>query len=206
MRGGAIDAGTVFKITPGGTLTTLHSFDSTDGIGPTGLMQATDGSLYGTTSEGGGNGGPYGTVFKITLSGSLTTLYNFCSLPNCADGGSPGAGLVQAADGNFYGTTEGFGANCPQNGQCGTVFRLSGPSPSPVQFVPVTPCRLVDTRQTHDPIQGGTFQFFVIPQLGGCNIPTTAAYSLNVTVVPQERGLGYLTIWPAGRASRRFPR
>jgi hypothetical protein len=79
------------------------------------------------------------------------------------------------------------------------VFSLTGPNPTPLQFVSVTPCRLVDTRQTGQPIQGGTWQAFAIPQLGNCNIPTTAAaYSLNVTVVPQA-SLGYLTIWPTGQ-------
>jgi len=69
-----------------------------------------------------------------------------------------------------------------------------------IQFTPVTPCRLVDTRQTHDPIQGGTSQSYILPQLGGCGIPTSAAaYSLNVTVVPSTK-LGYLTIWPTGEA------
>ncbi len=69
-----------------------------------------------------------------------------------------------------------------------------------LQFVPVTPCRLVDTRQTGDPIQGGTSQSYTLPQLGGCNIPTSAAaYSLNVTVVPHTT-LQYLTIWPTGEA------
>ena len=79
--GGASNVGTVFKITPGGRLTTLHSFCSqtncTDGVAPNGLVQATAGDLYGTTSRGGVNG--YGTVFKITPSGTLTTLYSFCS-------------------------------------------------------------------------------------------------------------------------------
>ena len=66
------------------------------------------------------------------------------------------------------------------------------------QFVPVTPCRLVDTRQSGNPIQGGTSQNFTVPQLGGCNIPSSsAAYSLNVTVVPHGT-LGYLTVWPTG--------
>jgi len=66
------------------------------------------------------------------------------------------------------------------------------------QFLPATPCRLLDSRQTHDPILGGTSQNFDVPQLGGCNIPTTAAaYSLNVTVVPHST-LGYLTVWPTG--------
>jgi DNA-binding beta-propeller fold protein YncE len=65
-----------------------------------------------------------------------------------------------------------------------------------LQLVNVTPCRLVDTRKSGGPIPGGTSESFTLPQLGGCNIPTTAAaYSLNVTVVPSGQ-LGYLTIWP----------
>ncbi len=73
---------------------------------------------------------------------------------------------------------------------------------SPLQFVPVTPCRVVDTRNPDGTfggpaIQGGTYRSFPIPQ-GACNIPASAAaYSLNVTVVPQTT-LGYLTIWPTG--------
>src|ERR1700761_4426741 len=67
------------------------------------------------------------------------------------------------------------------------------------QLVTVTPCRLVDTRNTGGPIQGGTFRSFNLPQLalfGGCNsLAGAVAYSLNVTVVPQGR-LGFLTIWP----------
>jgi hypothetical protein len=66
------------------------------------------------------------------------------------------------------------------------------------QFVAVTPCRLIDTRLTGGPIQGGTSRSFPIPQEGGCNIPdTAAAYSLNVSAVPQG-SLAYLTIWPTG--------
>ena len=73
------------------------------------------------------------------------------------------------------------------------------PPPQPVQFVPVTPCRVVDTRGNHNPIQGGSSRDFAVPQLGGCGIPTTAAaYSLNVTIVPHGY-LGFLTIWPAGK-------
>ena len=81
-----------------------------DGYGPVaGLVQAADGNFYGTTRRGGANdfcpGVSCGTVFKITPSGTLTTLYSFCSESGCADGDVPFAGLVQAADGNFYGTT-----------------------------------------------------------------------------------------------------
>jgi len=96
--------GTVFKITPTGTLTTLHIFDETDGVGPTPLVQATDGNFYGTTFAGGANGNcteGCGTVFKITPAGMLTTLHNFGG----TDGYWPSAGLVQATDENFYGTT-----------------------------------------------------------------------------------------------------
>jgi YVTN family beta-propeller protein/uncharacterized repeat protein (TIGR03803 family) len=123
LLGGANLYGTVFKITPGGTLTTLYSFCSqsgcTDGFEPqAGLVQGTDGNFYGTTSFGGANG--EGTVFRITPSGALTTLYSFCSQPGCADGEAPYAGLIQASDGNFYGTTLSGGANGH-----GTVFGIT---------------------------------------------------------------------------------
>jgi len=127
FEGGAELDGTIFKITPNGTLTTLHSFSGTDGEHPTGaLVQATDGDFYGTTLQAGARG--YGTVFKITPSGTLTILYSFCStggLP-CSDGENPYGGLVQAANGNFYGTTQFGGATleCGQAG-CGTVFKIT---------------------------------------------------------------------------------
>jgi uncharacterized repeat protein (TIGR03803 family) len=121
--------GTVFKITPSGTLTTLYSFcaqtNCTDGDLPGGnggdeLVQGTDGDFYGTTGYGGGNGTGTGTVFKITPSGTVTTLYSFCAQTNCTDGNGPLAGLVQATNGDFYGTTAGGGAN-----NYGTVFKIT---------------------------------------------------------------------------------
>ena len=121
--GGANGQGTVFKMTPGGTLTTLHSFDdSTDGYEPNALIQATNGDFYGTTFGGGPNGA--GTVFKITAGGKLTTLYSF---PNITDGANPEAGLVQDTNGNFYGTTVYGGNNviCDEFFSCGTVFKIT---------------------------------------------------------------------------------
>jgi uncharacterized repeat protein (TIGR03803 family) len=114
--GGAYgDYGTVFRTTPSGALTTLHSFDSTDGASPYApLIQATDGNFYGTTYDGGTYG--YGTVFRITPSGALTTLHSFDS----TDGGKPYAALLQATDGNFYGTTSVYGIRA-----CGTVFKIT---------------------------------------------------------------------------------
>jgi uncharacterized repeat protein (TIGR03803 family) len=114
--GGANSDGTVFKINPTGTLTTLHSFDGPDGTSPWGrLVQATNGDFYGTTTGGGTNG--YGTVFKITPSGTLTTLHSFSI---GTDGAYPYAGLVQATTGDYYGTAEDGGAN-----GYGTVFKIT---------------------------------------------------------------------------------
>jgi len=124
--GGTDRIGTIFKITPSGTLTTLSSFDDTDGWGPEGaLIRATDGNLYGTTSAGGGTDRS-GTVFRINPTGTLTTLYSFCSQTDCADGSLPEAGLFQGTDGSMYGTTAlgGAGSACSHDG-CGTVFSLS---------------------------------------------------------------------------------
>jgi uncharacterized repeat protein (TIGR03803 family) len=133
-----IGLGTVFKITPGGKLTTLYRFceqfiPCTDGFYPyAGLVQATDGNLYGTTEYGGNNncavGDPgCGTIFRITTSGELTTLYSFCGQVPCTDGAYPYAGLVQATNGTFYGTTYSGGDVADTNcvGGCGAVFSLS---------------------------------------------------------------------------------
>ncbi|SPE34311.1 exported hypothetical protein [Acidobacteriia bacterium SbA2] len=127
--GGAYTWGTVFKITPGGTLTTLYNFCAQtgcpDGLWPNALMQATDGNFYGTTLDTGGYDA--GTVFQIRPDGTLTTLYSFCAQTNCTDGGYPHAGLMQATDGNFYGTTGGYvSPNCQGfRGGCGTVFKIT---------------------------------------------------------------------------------
>jgi uncharacterized repeat protein (TIGR03803 family) len=109
------------------TLTTLVSFDLSDGAFPVAsLVQGTDGNLYGTTTEGGTATPAGGTVFKITPSGTLTTLYSFCARTNCADGDGPAAGLVLGTDGNFYGTTNGGGdGSCGEPDGCGAVFKIT---------------------------------------------------------------------------------
>jgi len=121
--------GTVFKMTPAGALTTLFAFDSTNGANPYGeLVLDASGNLYGTTGYGGpytdqdANGLGYGTVFKITTNGTLTTLYAFTG---GEDGFYPLTGLVQASDGNFYGSTaeaDTFG-DLPFG--AGTIFRIT---------------------------------------------------------------------------------
>jgi uncharacterized repeat protein (TIGR03803 family) len=124
--GGKNSKGTVFKITASGTLTTLYPLCSlsscVDGAQPYAkLLQGADGSLYGTTSSGGKFN--KGTIFKITTAGKLTTLYSFCTLASCADGQTPLGALIQATDGNFYGTTFLGGAN-----NQGTIFRFKLPA------------------------------------------------------------------------------
>jgi uncharacterized repeat protein (TIGR03803 family) len=105
---------------PAQTFTSLFSFNGTNGQTPDYgyLTQGIDGKFYGTTAAGGSNAG--GTVFKITPQGALTTIYNFCSQPNCADGKEPLSGVVLGTDGYFYGTTSAGGASGD-----GTVFQIT---------------------------------------------------------------------------------
>ena len=133
-NGGTHGEGTVFKMTPAGAVTILHDFCSiaacTDGAAPyAGLVQGSDRDFYGATLRGGAGRSCYngcGTIFKITPAGTLTTLYSFCSQSGCPDGSGPLTMLVQATDGNFYGTTNAGGARCAYyTGGCGTVFSIT---------------------------------------------------------------------------------
>jgi uncharacterized repeat protein (TIGR03803 family) len=88
------------------------------------LVQGTDGNLYGSTIYGGANDACYtgcGTLFEITPAGTLTTLHNFDS----TDGANPYAGLIQATNGTFYGTTAQGGSYNSCANDCGTVFSLA---------------------------------------------------------------------------------
>jgi uncharacterized repeat protein (TIGR03803 family) len=113
--------GTVYKMTPSGKVTTLHSFEQTDGDNPiSNLVQGTDGNFYGTAAYGGLYPN-FGTIFKITSSGTFTTLHNFDS----TDGAYLYAGLLQATNGKFYGATFAGGSSSACTFGCGTVFSLS---------------------------------------------------------------------------------
>jgi uncharacterized repeat protein (TIGR03803 family) len=119
--GGASDGGTVFQMTPDGTVTVLHAFTGgTDGAHPlAALIQATDGNFYGTTFQGPGTGcygNGCGTVFTMTPDGTVTVLHAF---DGGADGSFPAAALIQATDGNFYGTTKGDPSHAS------TIFRMT---------------------------------------------------------------------------------
>jgi uncharacterized repeat protein (TIGR03803 family) len=118
--GGTNGFGSIFKITPTGSFSTFYSFNDVDGRTPaSGLLLGSDGDLYGTTNIGGSSNNcafGCGTAFKISSSGVLTTLHNFIF----TDGANPIAGLIQATDGNFYGTTYSGGT-----GNWGTVYEMT---------------------------------------------------------------------------------
>jgi uncharacterized repeat protein (TIGR03803 family) len=95
LIGGFGGDGMLFSMTPAGKVTSLYDFcalaNCTDGANPyAGPIQGTDGNLYGATAGGGANttdcASGCGTLYKITTTGKLTTLYSFCSQSNCADG------------------------------------------------------------------------------------------------------------------------
>lgn len=135
--------GTIFKITPKGTLTPLYAFDITNGAWPQvgilggliiqpegGLTLGRDGNFYGMATSGGvgyaydgGDALPavYGTIFQMTTNGTLTTLLSF---NGNYDGAYPHATLWQGKDGGFYGTTANGGTNDLASGGDGTVFRM----------------------------------------------------------------------------------
>jgi uncharacterized repeat protein (TIGR03803 family) len=111
------DVGTVFQLTTNGTLTTLATFDFSNGDNPlAGLTLGNDGNFYGTTYNGGSNDGAVGSVFQCTTNGTLTTLANFYG----TNGANPMAALTLGNDGNFYGTTSEGGAY-----DYGTVFQVT---------------------------------------------------------------------------------
>ena len=106
---------------------TIYAFPSPSGP-YAGMIQGTDGNLYGTTTGAKNSNGQYGgSVYRITPSGKLTTIYYFCSLAGCADGSMPYAGLVEGTDGNFYGVTSegGTSTTCMFTYGCGTIFKVT---------------------------------------------------------------------------------
>jgi uncharacterized repeat protein (TIGR03803 family) len=174
--GGINNAGTFFKYGAGGAVATLYSFSDPE---PAGLMQGPDGDFYGVTWLGGANG--LGTVFKLTAAGAHTTLYNFCSVggTSCTDGEIPQGGVIQATDGNLYGTTVEGGAA----GGYGTIFSL-------------TPAGTLTTLHSFDNTDGSSPQtliqatngtFYGTAQYGGstnCIYGCGTIFSLSMGMAP----------------------
>src|ERR1017187_4509501 len=168
-----------------------------------GTVTVIDGSTHNTTTV---NVGAFPNLVAVDLVTNEVYVPNYCG----SDLTCNSAGTVTVINGATNHTVPVAVGDNPQtlavnpttnriyvpNSADATVSVIAGDTA--LQFVSVTPCRLIDTRLTGGPIQGGTFQNFPIPQEGGCNIPdTAAAYALYVSVMPQGQ-LGYLTIWPTG--------
>lgn len=117
---GETEDGTVFSMTPGGTVTILHSFGvSGNNAWPSAGLIAVNGKLYGTDVSGGTNG--YGEVFSITRNGNYEVVYAFAG----GDDGYQPASTLLDVNGTLYGTTaHGGGTGCGGYG-CGTVFSVT---------------------------------------------------------------------------------
>ena len=130
LDGGSNNFGTLFKITPQGIFTPLHSMTYNDGANPIGgFALGADGNFYGTTEHFGIEnlfGIAEGSIFRMTPTGTVTNLYTFT---NGYDGGTPEGGLTLGSDGNFYGTTTSGGApyivNPPPTNLLGTIFKIT---------------------------------------------------------------------------------
>ena len=174
--------GTVFKITSTGTFTLLHTFTGPDGRNPVApLSQATDGNFYGTTAEGGTAGfntATHGTIFRITSTGSFTSLHTFTFPSNINDGSVPRAPLLQAADGNFYGTTQTGGVGHSGFGGDGTVFKMD-PAGN------VTMLHYFDRTDGRNPvgglIQGPNGMFYGTTSVGDTTTNTGTVFRMNAS-------------------------
>lgn len=175
--------GTIFKVTPSGQFTVLFTF-AADGHGiypngnnpASGLLEANDGFLYGTTFEGGANNN--GVLFRISKTGAaFEVVHNFCSAASCADGNLP-TSLTLGHDGNLYGVTVFGGStsgNCVVYGGCGTIFRFSPPGTFKTMF------EFNGGSQGADPtslIQGSDGNFY------GTNGPNVFRFTLRGQLTP----------------------
>jgi uncharacterized repeat protein (TIGR03803 family) len=162
-RGGSSDLGTVFKMTPTGSLTTLVNFTGANSNPQAALLESSDGNFYGTTYQGGSGG--YGTVFKMTPTGTLTTLVTFTG----ANGSYPAAALMQGSDGNLYGTTQQGGSTSDGHlAGGGQIFRLRmGPT-------------VLTQVQTNVTANGATLNGIVNP--GGYSTPVSFQYGTDSTL------------------------
>lgn len=181
--GGSGSAGAAYKLTPGGVFTTLYGFcpvsGCADGNGPlAGLIQASNGVLYGTTSRGGNNGA--GTVYEITTSGTFTALYSFCSVSGCLDGSESIARLVQGTNEVLYGVTSYGGVN-----GAGTIFDITtgGTFTTLYSFCSLSDCADGENIQNQPLVQDTNGKFYGLSAVGGASGQGTA-YTLSVGLGP----------------------
>ncbi len=157
-------AGTVYKMTTAGELTTLYEFCTTtpcsDGENPIGIILASDGNFYGVTGAGGKF--KQGTLFRVSPTGEFTLLYTFCSQANCADGSYVIFPPIQATDGNFYGTTFNGGTF---NG--GVIYELTASGTYTVLYNFCSSDQCPDGQYPNSITQGSDGNFYGTTQYGG---------------------------------------
>ncbi len=185
-EGGSLNGGTAFKFTTQGQFKTIHSFDASCSIAcfpNPDLVQAASGTFWGTTIDGGPQSA--GTIYKMSQSGKVKTVYDFCTSPGCTDGGAPYMGLVLGTDNAFYGMTSGehFGFSC--NNSCATIFKITSKSVLTTLY----------TFTTELPIYGELFQatngsFYGMTTEGGQYGPGTV-FKLDVGLKPFVRLVTY---------------
>jgi uncharacterized repeat protein (TIGR03803 family) len=193
-------AGTVFKVTPAGVLTTLYSFcaqggsNCTDGQSPgAALTEGSSGSFYGVTMAGGSSGG--GTVYSITSDGTLSTVYNFCTVGLCTDGIGPYGTLFLGSDGNFYGVAGG-GTNAN-----GVFFQLTTGGTETVlyPFCSTGGSTCLDGENLQfGVVQGSDGSFYGTTTAGGTD---GAGVLYKVAAAPAEKPPVQLTLSPASAVS-----
>jgi len=182
--GGASGDGVIYKMTPDGIVSALHSFTGgSDGQSPQGeLVEATDGNLYGTLLLGGALNG--GVLFRITRTGSYTVLHSF----DPATGSAPHAGLMQHTNGLLYGT---LGAGGPENG--GAVFSYNIGAAPFVTYVPV-----YGRVGTQVEILGQGFTSSSIVSFNGAHAEATEVHQTFLrATVPSGATSGYITVTTA---------
>jgi uncharacterized repeat protein (TIGR03803 family) len=186
--GGSHARGSVFTVTPLGQLTTLYSFclqsDCTDGSNPNGLIQAADGNFYGTTMSGGTSPdckteSGCGTVFRITPEGALSTIYSFCQQVNCTDGYAPEGPLIQAADGNLYGTT--LYGSLIAAGSSGTAFKISLSGKLTLLYAFCSLANCADGYEPYGLTQATDGNFYGTTRLGGVSPGGGTFFRLTAT-------------------------
>jgi uncharacterized repeat protein (TIGR03803 family) len=177
--------GIIYRMTLSGTFSVIHRFCQigrcTDGAYPLGgLTQGTNGNLYGTTTNA--DGYTEGTIYKITLGGVFTTLYNFCAVSGCADGISPLSRMELGTNGEFYGTTN-YGGSSLCSGGCGTLYAFTpaGVLTTIYTFCTVSGCPDGEYPQNQGLIQGtnGTF-YGAVPLGGASNVGTVFKVSVGL--------------------------
>lgn len=165
-NGGKNNSGTFFELTPAGKLSGIYSFCSqtncADGANPySGPILGSDGNFYGVTRHGG-NSTSSGTFYKMTTGGKITTLYTFCPVIPCIDGQYPN-GVVQASNGNFYGTTSLAGQF-----SFGTIFEISSTGKFKLLYTFCAQQGCVDGGGPYvAPIQADNGNFYGAAWLGG---------------------------------------